>query len=311
MSGIRTFVVRVLARLVQLALAPAPGQLRPAVIPCRSTREANVGRNSIVECSEWLRCTTGWTLFGLVLALASGLVAPGAAEAATQIVDVGHNDGTMAIGAPQQRRVARDADGYWYAVWVQKNGTKWEVRLSRSNDRKGASWATPVTLAGASAIINNDSAANHYHPTIDIDPTGRVLHLAWIKSTEGVLYSKCTNLSGWNVGSNWKRINNAAGYDQAAYNAQAGTSAATAPSLAVDSSGNVHLAYIDSWDYPYQPMYAYATTGWGSVAVHRRHSRRRFQIPGDRGGLEQPRPRHLHDVQHRDLGLRPGLPRPD
>lgn len=71
------------------------------------------------------------------------------AEAA-KIATVNHTNGNYAISFPHQRRVVRDASGYWYAVWVDKNLSTgfYEIKVAKSTNTIGTEWATPVTLFG-------------------------------------------------------------------------------------------------------------------------------------------------------------------
>jgi len=205
-------------------------------------------------------------LAGLLLLTGLAAVEPGPAEAGTQIVDVAHNSQNLAVGFPHQRRVTRDAYGYWYAVWVHKNGTRYEVRLSKSTDKKGTAWATPVTLAGASGIINADNLTNHWHPTVDMDSSGTVLHLSWTKYSEGIKYSKCTDLTNWNLAASWKRVQGAAGYDSLGVTCYLDSDPTYSQSMAIDSSGNVHIGYVyNTW--PFYPMYVYGTTMYALLFV--------------------------------------------
>ena len=59
------------------------------------------------------------------------------AEAA-KIATVNHTDGALALSLPHQRRLVRDGDGYWYAVWADKNltTTYYEIKMAKSTNTK-------------------------------------------------------------------------------------------------------------------------------------------------------------------------------
>ncbi|MGD9241518.1 MAG: hypothetical protein PVG69_15925, partial [Desulfobacterales bacterium] len=89
-------------------------------------------------------------LLFFILTLALSVAMPSAADAATTILTLNHTDGDYAIGFPHQRKVVRDADGYWYVAFMDYVGTDYEIFLVKSTNTTGTAWATPVKLAGES-----------------------------------------------------------------------------------------------------------------------------------------------------------------
>jgi hypothetical protein len=197
------------------------------------------------------------------------------AEAA-KIATVNHTNGNYAVSFPHQRRVVRDASGYWYAVWVDKNLSTgyFEIKLAKSINIKGTYWETPVTLFGQGGIIWDNDGTNAWYPTMDIDRTRGILHVVWAQKytasagTSSLTYSRCKDLSNWNVATSWYRINGSTnGYDYAFTedtdeHAYFNVTPIYAHSIAVDSSGNPHVAFIYQSGGYCLPYYIYGTTSW-------------------------------------------------
>ena len=198
------------------------------------------------------------------------------AEAA-KIATINHTNGNYAVSFPHQRRVVRDASGYWYAVWVDKNLSTgyYEIKMAKSTNTSGTGWSAPVTLFGQSGIVWDNAGTNAWYPTIDIDRTRGILHVVWAQKftasagTSALTYSKCKNLSNWNVATSWYRINGTTnGYDYAftepTYSPYFSVTPIYAHSIAVDSSGNPHIAFIYQSGSYCLPYYIYGTTSWSA-----------------------------------------------
>ncbi len=235
----------------------------------------------------WSKLVRGIGPLRGVVALSTMVLAVGAAtpaDAGTMIRTGDTNAGTMAIGFPHQRKLVRDASGYWYAVWMEQRGATsyYDILMSRSNDRNGTSWATPVELVGDGGIVaycDTSSGIDCRYPAIDIDRTNGKIHLAFVMSgswsvgtefNDTFAYSKLTNLANWNVASAWKNVQeSSSGYDIVSSLAWCGGDPTHAPSIAVDGSGNAHVGYIatdvvsGTEDYPYY-RYGSLASGWAT-----------------------------------------------
>ena len=194
--------------------------------------------------------------------------APGA------IATVNHGDGNFAVGFPHQRKVARDSNGYWYAVWMDYNGSRYEIFMSKSTNTTGNAWAPPVELAGDAGIIYTEATYGFYYPSIDIDRTNGRLHIVFARmeatgsDVNDIVYSRCSNLANWNQAGSWYQINGTSnGYTTVATNSfQYNTVSTYGPSVAADGSGNVHVAWMRGTNK--SPYYAYGTTSFATeVAV--------------------------------------------
>lgn len=224
-------------------------------VPRRSARSARRG---------------GCRAAALALSLAAAFTLSTDAAAASKIATLNHTSGEFAVGYPHQRKVVRDASGYWYVAYMDYNGTtsKYEIYLTKSTNTAGTGWATPVKIAGASGILYNEATYDFRYPAIDIDRTNGRLHLAFDRvvsigtSTNGLVYSKCTNLTSWNQASSWYQINGTTqGYNTVRSDAYVGSTPMHAHSLSLDASGEVHLGYASgSYNHLY---YLYGTAASG------------------------------------------------
>jgi hypothetical protein len=191
------------------------------------------------------------------------------AEAA-KIATVNHTDGPAALSLPNQRRLVRDGNGYWYAVWADKNlsTTYYEIKMAKSTNTNGTGWSAPVTLVGYGGIVWDIANTNFWQPVIEIDRARGVLHFTWAARflTSGgsgaLYYSKCKNLTNWNVSGSWYKINNANGYDIPSSVNWVDPSSIYSHSLSLDSSGNPHLGYTSKPGSYLLPYYIYGTTAW-------------------------------------------------
>ena len=93
------------------------------------------------------------------------------APTGAKIATLNHNAGEFAVGYPHQRKVLRDASGYWYVAYMDYNGStsKYEIYLTKSTNTAGTSWATPVKIAGQNGIVYNESTYDFRYPSIEIN----------------------------------------------------------------------------------------------------------------------------------------------
>jgi len=204
-------------------------------------------------------------IFALALALTIAL--PSAVSAATTILTLNHLDGDYAVGFPHQRKVVRDADGYWYVAFMDYVGTDYEIFLVKSTNTDGTAWATPVKLAGESGIVLN-TTGGAYWPAIDIDRTNGALHMVFYsESGTNLYYTQCTDLAAWNQATAWYRLNGTTnGYDTVSNVAyKLTTNPRYSASMAVDSNGGVHVLFFNTTDD--WPIYIHgnAADGWGAT----------------------------------------------
>ncbi|MGD8765306.1 MAG: hypothetical protein PVG87_23575, partial [Desulfobacteraceae bacterium] len=229
----------------------------------------------ILECYFIMICkrasfqsslTRGAYLFIILLVLTLCIALPGAAGAATTILTLNHTDGDYAVGFPHQRKVVRDADGYWYVVFMDWVTDDYEIFLAKSTNTDGTAWNTPVKLAGGSGIIYN-STFGFYWPAIDIDRTNGALHMVFYReSTNNLYYSQCTDLTNWNQSTSWYRIDGTTnGYDTVSSDAYWLTTVPRySASIALDSNGGTHVLFItNAVDWPIY-IHGNATDGWGT-----------------------------------------------
>jgi hypothetical protein len=198
-----------------------------------------------------------------------GGVPPDNASHTLEVASLNHGDGNMAIGFPHQRKVVRDALGYWYAVWMDYNGSNYEIFMSKSNNTSGTSWSAPVELAGDAGIVFTGSNSL-YWPAIDIHRAGGTIHLIFHEqNTSDLLYSKCTDLFNWNQSASWTQVDGETSprYDIVTGTAYFGTTTPLyAGSIAVDSTGKPHVVWLYKPSSYVWPYYRYGSgsgfSGW-------------------------------------------------
>ena len=150
--------------------------------------------------------------------------------------------------------LAVDSSGTLYAAWTEYEGRLW---LRRSPDG-GRSFSSPVYVAGTDATPARA-------PTIALDTAGRV-HLAWTvgETPDADIHYAQSDTSGRAFGTP-RPVASSAGH-------------ADAPTLAIDSTGTIHLAYGERPDGPFRashvrythapPDSAFATP----IVLSRRHA---------------------------------------
>ena len=220
--------------------------------------------------------TSFWVMLAFCVAvLVVILSTPQSAQAGSKIATLNHTSGEFAVGYPHQRKVLRDASGYWYVAYMDYNGStsKYEIYLTKSTNTAGTNWATPVKIAGQNGILYNESTYDFRYPAIDIDRTNGRLHLVFNKAItvdsgldDHLVYSRCTNLSNWNLATSWTQISGGTSprYDAIQTTVYVAADPIYAPSIALNSSGNVHIGYITPPGSTYLVYHVYGTTSWGS-----------------------------------------------
>ncbi len=232
---------------------------------CRRT-----SRNSFLRKSARMFVLLGVLAGGLGLYQASE--AQGASPVASNSYIGTGTAGWKVLGYPGQRKLVRDADGYWYAVWGGYTGTpaSHKIYINKSTNTAGTAWSIPVVLAGSGGIAKNE-AYQHYNVSIDIDRANGKLHVVWQREDDIIYYAKCVNLASWNQSASWKNLLETATGAEAILSSTNHlylSDAFYAPTLAVDGQGNPHIAYCSNGGGSYQkPYYRTGTTsgGWATA----------------------------------------------
>jgi hypothetical protein len=160
------------------------------------------------------------------------------------------------IKFPNQRKLVRDINGYWYAFWVENNQL---LKGIRSTDTNGQDWsADPVLLAGTPSAVINNAKNKSIDPAVDIhidtDINKNEIHLVWGMDYNGniaLMYSKCTNISTnakFISPTSWCKADNTTGYDVIDEYIDNGTLIKNnygKPSIAVDTLNRPHIV----WQY--------------------------------------------------------------
>ncbi|MEA3342640.1 MAG: hypothetical protein U9Q92_00600, partial [archaeon] len=152
-----------------------------------------------------------------------------------------------ATGYNNARKIARDSSGNIYFTYMKKSATYYHIYVSKSTD-DGYTWSD----MGGSAIENTGNYDQMY-PSIAVDNSDN-LHVVWrgtdaTYSNTQIKYSNYTGAS-W---SSWTNIQPISGYAQ------------DYPSIALDSSGNLHVVWegIDASYSDTQIKYSNKTaSGW-------------------------------------------------
>lgn len=226
--------------------------------------------------SGWRNFQTALALLGLLLAGSwiGDVPVSHAASTVSNSTYIGTGTaGWKVLGYPGQRKLVRDASGYWYAVWGAYVGTpaaSHRIFISKSTNTIGNVWSTPVVLAGPGGIAKNESY-QHYNVSIDIDRVNGKLHVVWQREDDIIYYAKLVDLAYWNNSSYWKNLQETATGAETFLTATDNldlSDAFYAPTIAVDGQGNPHVAYCSKAGGSYQkPYYRTGTTagGWGTA----------------------------------------------
>jgi multiple sugar transport system substrate-binding protein len=133
--------------------------------------------------------------------------------------------------------LAVDSSGKVHIAWFDEtiyagSGPDWDIFYKS----KVAPWTWTST-----EVVSAESTDNSAWPSLAVDLTGNV-HIAWFDYTD---YAG----SGTDVDVFYKRHDVGVGWTYTAVVSTESTSDSHYPSLAVDSSGNVHIAWEDDTDY--------------------------------------------------------------
>ncbi|WP_455392631.1 hypothetical protein [[Eubacterium] cellulosolvens] len=124
------------------------------------------------------------------------------------------------IQTPNQRKLVRDSEGYWYAFWYDNN----KVMAKRSSNKDGTDWSTTVaTLAGGTSSVIQGADENATYPSAAIfrspDIENNTIHLVWTRSLGNqhtLCYSKCINITdnqNFTNSNNWRNATGVVGFD--------------------------------------------------------------------------------------------------
>ncbi len=122
---------------------------------------------------------------------------------------------------PNQRKLVRDSDDYWYAFWSSDN----KVHAKRSNNTAGTDWSCPtITLAGGSSPLISGFSGGAVYPSVAIyqyptDISKNEIHLVFTRivgTTYSLIYTKCTDITNnesFSDSNNWQRADGSLGFD--------------------------------------------------------------------------------------------------
>jgi len=146
---------------------------------------------------------------------------------------------TESIGVSAAVSLAVDADGNVHITWQDTtdyagSGTDCDIFYKRWN-ASSSSWTI-------TEVVSTESTGKSYHPSLAVDSLGNV-HIAWDDQTAyagaggdyDIFYKR------WNVSTSSWTITEVVSTESTGLSAE--------PSLAVDSDGNVHIAWYDDTDY--------------------------------------------------------------
>ncbi|MHA1379644.1 MAG: hypothetical protein ACTSRG_14830 [Candidatus Helarchaeota archaeon] len=167
-------------------------------------------------------------------------------------------------GTSYYPNIAVDSEGNIHVVWYDYTPGKWgtDAEIMYAN-RTASGWSNATVISDDSTLWNNGDS---FYPSIAVDSEDNI-HVAWQDSTPGewgtdyeIMYANRT-ASGW---SNATVISD----DSTLWN----TGNSYDPSLAVDSAGNIHVAWRDTtdgeWENDIEIMYAERTaSGWSNATV--------------------------------------------
>lgn len=138
-----------------------------------------------------------------------------------------------------------DSDGTIYAVWQDGRHDTSDVYFAKSTDR-GSTWTDP------NVKVNTDTGtALQFSPDIAVDDDGNI-YAAWEDTRDGdrnIYFGKSTD-----GGATWTDPN-------VRVNSDAGTANQEGAAIAVDSAGNIYVAWDDNRNGDYDIYFAKSTDG--------------------------------------------------
>ena len=174
------------------------------------------------------------------------------------------------FGAPD---MTVDLSGTIHVVWVDETEGSWgggwpDCEIMYVNYTEASGWSNAIVISdGYNGIYWNDKLS--YSPSIAVDNTGNI-HVAWVDETDGIwgtddeiMYVNYTEASGW---SNATLISD--GFNGEYWN----DGISRYPSIAVDTTGKVHVAWVDQtdgiWGTDDEIMYVSNDgTGWSNATI--------------------------------------------
>jgi hypothetical protein len=180
------------------------------------------------------------------------------------------------IKFPNQRKIVRDYNGYWYVFWIDNDQI---LRGMRSTDTSGTIWNTnPVLLAGNAGSVIKDANNKTRDPSVDIYLNSVIsqneIHLVWgmeYNNKIALLYSKCADITSdanFRNTNSWQKADGSTGFDIIDDHIDNGTLIKNnygKASIAVDTSKRPHIV----WQYEYDNNVYYinytrydSTNGW-------------------------------------------------
>ncbi len=155
---------------------------------------------------------------------------------------------TSNSGSSRNPAIAVDSTANLHLVWEDQTPGNWEIYYRKSTDG-GTSWTTSQRLT-----LNLGQSRS---PAIAVDSTGD-LHVVWTDSTPGnseVYYKKSSD-----GGTSWitsQRLTFNSGYS-------------VSPAIAVDSTGDLHVVWMDSTPGNYEIYYSKGSNGGASWTARQR-----------------------------------------
>jgi ribosomal protein L31 len=135
--------------------------------------------------------------------------------------------------------IAADGSGNVHIAWYDRtnygsSGTDYDIFYKR--------WNATTAIWTTTEVVSTESTSNCYYPTIAVDGSGNV-HIAWAdytdyssSGTDSDIFYKCWNATtaAWTT----TEVVSTESTDDSSY-----------PTIAMDGSGNVHIAWHDFTDY--------------------------------------------------------------
>jgi len=153
---------------------------------------------------------------------------------ATWSTDVKVNDDTD-FADQYAPSLAVDGSGNVYVAWSDDRNWNYNIYFAKSSDG-GVTWSTDVKVNDDTDFVEPDHLADQYSPSLAVDGSGN-LYVAWADWRNGdddIYFAKSTD-----SGATWST--------DIKVNDDTGSTEQHDPSLAVDGSGNVYVAWEDGY----------------------------------------------------------------
>ncbi len=144
---------------------------------------------------------------------------------------------TESTGTSGYSSLSVDSAGNVHVAWHDStdyggSGTDYDIFYKRYE--VGVGWTT-------AEVVSTESTGSSFEPSLAVDSSGNI-HIAWYDSTD---YGG----SGTDYDIFYKQYEMGVGWTTTEVVSTESTGLSNDPSLAVDSSGNIHIAWFDSTDY--------------------------------------------------------------